>query len=137
MLSRKTQAASHRTFAATGYRSGLEVATARLLDKAQVRYLYEACRIPYDRPAVYIPDFALVDQAIILETKGYFDAADRTKILRVRLGHPHLDIRFLFSQADAPLVKGSRITYGSWCRKRGFLYAQGPEVPSDWLEHQP
>ena len=137
MAFQRTWAASHKTKAATGYRSGLEVKLAEYLDKNAVEYLYEKGRVPYHSPAVYITDFILTKQAIVIEAKGAFSSEDRTKMLRVKEQHPDLDIRFLFSNPNTRLSKLSKTTYAVWCEKRGFPFAKGPAVPPEWLAHTP
>lgn len=132
-----TWAASRKTKADTGYRSKLEVELAKYLDTEQVEYLYEIGRADYSKPAVYLTDFILVEQAIVIETKGAFDSADRTKMLRVKAEHPNLDIRFLFSNPNTRIGKLSKTTYGMWCEKHGFPYAKGPRPPDEWLTHVP
>lgn len=137
MAYQKTWAASHRTKAATGYRSKPEVILAQLLTEQGVEFLYEQIRIPYLSPATYIPDFPLPQQAILIEVKGAFDAADRTKLLRVKRDHPDLDIRLLFTNPNTRLSSKSKTTYGAWCDKHGFPFAKGPAAPSEWLVHVP
>ena len=44
---------------------------------------------------------------IHLEVKGLFDVQSRHKMLLVKQQHPDLDIRFVFSNANAPIYKGS------------------------------
>ena len=133
----RTWAASRRTKAATGFRSPLEELTAKTLEDAKVPYHYEACRVTYSKPAFYLPDFVLPEQGIIIEDKGHFQSADRTKILLVKAGNPGLDIRFLFSNPNTRLGKQSKTTYAKWCEKHGFLFAKGGVPPKEWLEHKP
>ena len=137
MSFQKTWAASRETKAATGFRSRLEEGTAKHLRENNVDFLYEAVRIPYLTPSFYLPDFALPKQCIIIEDKGAFDSADRTKMVRIKAEHPDLDIRFLFSNPNQKITKGSKTTYGAWCHKHGFPFAKGPGIPADWLTHSP
>ena len=130
-------AASVKERAASGFRSKLEKELAQALTIAQIPYRYEAARIPYVIPANYLPDFILIDQAIIIETKGVFDAPDRSKMIRVKAAHPDLDIRFLFSNPKTRIFKTSTTTYGMWCEKHGFPYAKGGTPPPEWLTHKP
>jgi len=133
----RTFAASRKTKAATGFRSGLEVTLAKDLENNNVPYTYESARLPYTRPAIYIIDFALPEQAIIIETKGQFTPEDRTKMLRVKAEYPDLDIRLLFNNPNARISKTSKTTYGSWCKKHGFPFEKGGILPSEWLSHRP
>lgn len=137
MAYHRTWAASRNTKKETGFRSGLEVITSKDLEEQGVPYLYEALRIPYSKPAFYLPDFILSNQAIILETKGAFTSEDRAKMLRVQAEHPNLDIRFLFSNPSTRIGKLSKTTYGAWCKKHRFPYAKGGKVPAEWLAHTP
>lgn len=110
---------------------------AKALESAGVPFEYETLRIPYETPAIYLPDFILRQQAIIIETKGAFDSSDRTKMLRVKAAHTALDIRFLFSNPNTRLGKQSKTTYGAWCAKHGFPFAKGGTPPPEWLAHKP
>lgn len=101
-----------------------------------VGFSYEELVIEYSKPAKkhkYTPDFVLLDNGIIVETKGRFLTADRQKHLLVKQQHPHLDIRFVFSNSKAKISKASKTTYAMWCEKNGFLYAD-KKVPEAWLK---
>ena len=84
------------------YRSGLEKEVAAYLKSEQKEVRYELLKIEWEdlRYRTYTPDFVL-DNGIIIETKGIFDSDDRRKHLEVRKQHPELDIRFVFSNAKA------------------------------------
>ncbi len=73
---------------------------------------------------------------IIIEAKGIFDAADRAKHLLIKKQYPHLDIRFIFSNAKAKIYKGSKTTLTAWCEKYGYQYAT-KEIPAKWLKEKP
>ena len=105
-----------------GYRSGLEEQTAIYLKKKGVAFTYEEQKIKWD-------DF----NGIIIETKGRFTATDRMKHLSIRkqYGTEH-DIRFVFSNSRSKLYKGAKSSYGDWCKKHGFKYAD-KEIPKEWL----
>jgi G:T-mismatch repair DNA endonuclease (very short patch repair protein) len=133
----QTWAASRKTKAATGYRSRPEAELANALTAQGVRFLYEQIRLPYSTPSVYIPDFPLPAQGIVIEVKGAFPSDDRAKMLRVKQTHPDLDIRFLFTNPNTRLSRTSRTTYGQWCDKHGFPFAKGPLPPDGWLTHTP
>ena len=118
-----------------GYRSGLERANAELLESHGVEFRYEADSIPYEKPerkARYIPDFRLAN-GVIVETKGEFTAADRTKHLLLKQQYPTLDIRFVFSNSRSRLSKTSKTTYAEWCQKHGFMYAD-KQIPKEWMK---
>lgn len=117
-----------------GYRSGLEERVSRELEDAGVKYEYEVLKIPYDiiEQRKYTPDFVLSNN-VIVETKGRFTTADRKKHLLIQKQHPDLDIRFVFQNSKAKLYKGAKSTYGQWCDKHGFMYAD-KSVPEGWLK---
>lgn len=116
-----------------GYRSGLEDKISKQLQESGVSFEYETLKIQYEvnETRRYTPDFILPN-GIIIETKGRFVAADRKKHLLVQQQHSDLDIRFVFSNSRAKLSKGAKSTYGEWCEKHGFLYAD-KQIPEEWL----
>lgn len=125
-----------------GYRSGLETRVAAELEAkgVEVRYEDPDCRIPYvkpEKPSRYTPDFVLPN-GIIVETKGRFLTEDRQKHLLIQAQHPDLDIRFVFSNPNARINKGSPTTYATWCSKRPkpFMFA-ARSIPDAWLKEPP
>lgn len=120
-----------------GWRSGLEEKVANALTEAGIPFTYEKTKVKYIKPASehqYTPDFVL-DNGIIIETKGLFTAIDRQKHMLVKRQHPHLDIRFVFSNSKQKLNKGSRTTYGMWCEKNGYQYAD-KMIPEHWIKER-
>lgn len=117
-----------------GYRSGLEDKISKQLQESGVSFEYETLKIQYEvnETRRYTPDFILPN-GIIIETKGRFVAADRKKHLLIQQQHSELDIRFVFSNSRAKLSKGAKSTYGEWCEKHGFLYAD-KQIPEEWLD---
>jgi hypothetical protein len=71
------------------YRSGLEREVAAFLKGNQTRVRYEVLKIEWEdlRYRTYTPDFIL-DNGIIIETKGIFDSEDRRKHMEIRKQHP-------------------------------------------------
>lgn len=120
-----------------GWRSGLEQAVNDQLLALGVPIKYEALVIPFTQPVKsrkYTPDY-LLPNCIIIETKGRFVTADRQKHLMVQQQHPHLDIRFVFSNSRTRISKQSKTTYADWCRAKGFLFAD-KLIPPRWIaEH--
>lgn len=119
-----------------GFRSGLEKRIADDLTSRGISFDYEKTKIKYtvpEREASYTPDFVLLDNGIIVESKGIFDAADRQKHLLIKAQHPDLDIRFVFSRSNAPIYKGSKTTHAQWAEKHGFKYAE-KLIPTEWLK---
>jgi hypothetical protein len=119
-----------------GYRSGLEETIALQLTSLKVPVLYETQKIKYEVNEIrsYTPDWVLPN-GIIIESKGRFVAADRKKHLLIKKQHKELDIRFVFSNSRAKIVKGSKTTYGDWCDKHGFLYAD-KLIPEEWIKEK-
>jgi len=118
-----------------GFRSGLEETIAKKLSADKVPFEYEKLKINFNQPEKkrsYTPDFQLLSNGIIIESKGRFLVADRLKHLWVKEQHPELDIRFVFSNSKAKLSKASKTTYGMWCDKHGFKYADR-EIPKGWI----
>tara|TARA_E500000305_G_scaffold19668_1_gene14780 strand:- start:43 stop:486 length:444 start_codon:yes stop_codon:yes gene_type:complete len=119
-----------------GYRSGLEHKLSIYLDELKQNYGYECIKIEWEDLAyrTYTPDFIL-DNGIIIETKGRFLAADRRKHLAIKKQHPKLDIRFVFTNSRAKLRKGAKSNYAEWCIRYGFLYYDRI-IPEDWLKEK-
>ena len=117
-----------------GYRSGLEDRISEQLKSLKVPFKYEEFKIKYEVNEVrtYTPDFELPN-GIIIESKGRFVAADRKKHLLVKKQHPDLDIRFVFSNSNAKISKGSKTTLGMWCDKHGYVYAD-KLIPEEWIK---
>jgi hypothetical protein len=118
-----------------GFRSGLEEVVAQQLSANSVEFQYEEFKVAYTTPPkghTYTPDFKL-SNGIIVETKGRFVTADRQKHLLVKQQHPELDIRFVFSNSKSKISKRSPTTYGMWCTKNGFKFAD-KWVPDAWLK---
>lgn len=118
-----------------GFRSGLEEAIANNLTSKGVGFTFEELVIPYIKPertSKYTPDFVL-ENGIIIESKGRFLTADRQKHLLIKKQHPHLDIRFVFSNSNNRISKHSATTYADWCKKHGFVYADR-DIPDSWLK---
>jgi hypothetical protein len=115
------------------YRSGLEDQVAAFLKEVQKEVRYEKLKIEWEdlRYRTYTPDFQL-DNGILIETKGMFSMDDRRKHVAVKQQHPKLDIRFVFSNANAKLYKGAKSRYCDWCDKHGFKWAHRV-IPKEWL----
>ena len=98
-------------------------------------YTYEKEVLAYTKPESkhkYTPDFKL-GNGIIVETKGRFLTEDRKKHLLVKAQHPGRDIRFIFSNSRTKISKASKTSYGDWCDKHGYLYAD-KLIPMAWLK---
>ena len=118
-----------------GYRSGLELDIQEQMKKLGVKAEYECFKIPYLVPAKshkYTPDF-LLPNGIVIETKGRFTVEDRNKHLLIQQQHPDLELRFVFSNANGKIRKGSKTTYAMWCEKHHFQYAN-KTIPQEWSD---
>jgi len=137
MVTRKVTSDVRANAIRHGWRSGLEEKVANALTEAGIPFTYEKTKVKYIKPASehqYTPDFVL-DNGIIIETKGLFTSVDRQKHMLVKRQHPHLDIRFVFSNSKARISKASRTTYADWCNKNGYKYAD-KMIPEDWLKER-
>ena len=120
-----------------GFRSGLEEKVAEFLTSKGVKFTFETLKVPYVKPEtkhIYTPDFIL-DNGIIIETKGRWLLDDRKKHLLIRKQRPDLDIRILFQNANAKIRKGSKTSYADFCEKHGIPYAHR-EIPVAWLKEK-
>ena len=120
-----------------GFRSGLEEKVAEFLTSKGVKFTYETLKVPYVKPEtkhIYTPDFIL-DNGIIIETKGRWLLDDRKKHILIRKQRPDLDIRILFQNANAKISKGSKTSYADFCEKHGIPYAHR-EIPVAWLKEK-
>lgn len=117
-----------------GYRSGFEDDVARELRSKDIDFEYEKNKIKWVdiKVRTYTPDFVLAN-GIIIETKGRFVANDRRKHKEISKQFPELDIRFVFQNSRAKLYKGAKSSYGDWCKKYGFQYAD-KSIPDNWTK---
>lgn len=122
-----------------GVRSGLEDQLKRQIVAADVPYEYEGITIPYLQPAKprkYTPDFVLLNNGIVVESKGRFVTADRQKHLLIQAQYPDLDLRIVFSYSRSKISKQSKTTYALWCATNGIPYADR-YIPSAWFKEPP
>lgn len=116
-------------------RSSFEDKVVLDLTSRGVAFTYETLKLKYVIPSTshtYTPDIIL-GNGVIVEVKGYFELADRKKMLLVIKQHPELDIRMLFMKANKPIRKGSKTTYESWCEDNGIMWAIGI-IPEAWYQ---
>lgn len=119
------------------YKSVLEYRIAVLLWENKVKFTYETEKWRYGAGVyqgkcadckstavvsqrIYTPDFFL-PYGVVLECKGNFTPALRTKMLEIREANPDRDLRFVF-QRDNWLTKKHANRYSDWCKQQGFLY---------------
>ena len=114
------------------YRSKLEEKVADLLEGLGVSYEYEPEKLSYTIEHNYTPDFVLPNY-IYLETKGYWDPADRRKVLAVKRDNPDVDLRMVFQSPFNTISKKSKTTYAQWCEKHDIPWTSFHNIPLDWL----
>ena len=114
------------------FKSHLEEKVSDLLCELGIDYQYEQTKVPYQIQHNYSPDF-LLPNGIYLETKGYFDAADRRKMKAVKLQNPDLDIRMVFQAPFNTISKTSKTTYAKWCEKLNIPWTAWHNIPMEWL----
>jgi hypothetical protein len=134
----KTKLTSKEVGLKYGFRSGLEEKVAAWLTARNVNFLYEKFKFEYTKPATkhtYTPDFVL-DNGVIIETKGRWLVEDRKKHLLIKEQFPDYDVRILFQNAHTKISKTSHTTYADFCEKHGIIYAN-KVIPLDWLLEKP
>jgi len=114
------------------FRSKLEEDVANLLEGLGVSYEYEPEQLSYTIEHNYTPDFVLPNY-IYLETKGYWDPADRRKVLAVKRDNPDVDLRMVFQAPYNTISKKSKTTYAKWCEKHDIPWTSYHNIPLDWL----
>lgn len=121
------------------FRSGLEEKIAgQISTHGKQKFTFEKFYLAYTKPETahkYTPDFIL-QNGIVVETKGLFQTADRQKMKVIRATYPDLDIRFVFSNAQARIAKKSKTTYAIWAEANGFKWAHR-DIPLEWLNEPP
>ena len=94
---------------------------------------FEPHYLPYVIKGNYLPDMRLPN-GIYIEVKGYLDAASCRKMKAVKESNPHLDIRFVFYKASAP-VSRLKLKHWQWAEKYGFPWAEG-RIPLEWFKEK-
>ena len=117
------------------YRSKYEAGIAKNSPKNVEYEIVKLKWIPPVKVRTYTPDW-LLPNGIIVESKGRFVSADRTKMIEVIKQNPDKDIRMLFMNASVKLSKKSKTTYGDWCDKHNIKWAEGNEIPKAWLNEK-
>ena len=119
---------------ANGFRSGLEDKIADQLRAEGIDPKYEEETITYrvEKTCKYTTDFPLTS-LLKIETKGWFKTADRMKMLLIKAQYPHIEFRFVFNNSKSRISKASKTTYGAWCDKNGFKYAD-KLIPQEWIQ---
>jgi hypothetical protein len=117
---------------ADGFRSGFEGQVAKQLTANGNQWTYESQSFDLLIPRSYTPDFFL-DNGVVLEVKGYFDAEDRRLIKLFREQHPDVDLRMVLQKPHQKLTKTGRMTYAGWCERYSVPWCEGALIPKSWL----
>lgn len=114
-----------------GYRSRMEARIVpRLLETGAA---YEPILLRYTgKPRGYTPDVVLPN-GVVIEIKGWFTPADRSKMLAVKQQFPALDLRLVLATPNQKLGVKSKTTLAGWCEQHGFPWA-ADDVPDAWLK---
>ena len=128
---------NRRSAIARGYRSGLEERISKQIAAAGHKVMYETDKVDFiwpAREAKYTPDFWLPssDGGFFVETKGRWTVEDRQKHLLIKEQCPEVEVRFVFSNQNAKLYKGSPTSYAQFCDRHGFKYAN-KTIPQSWF----
>ena len=130
------------------HRSGFEKKIEAQLKEAKVEYKYESESIEWLRKiskgrcagcgsdevfqrCTYTPDFVL-GNGVWIESKGYLDGPDRTKLRSIRAQFPKLDLRLVFQRDNVIPGTKNKTRYSEWAEKNGFKWAL-KVVPKSWL----
>ena len=134
------------------YRSLYEEDIANELKRLGAPFKYEAYSYEYEEPlrrnrsqcgecgsknlvryGWYTPDFFVGDNRII-EAKGKFTAADRSKIKAVIATVPELSERLvLMFMRDNKLNRRAQQRYSDWAEANGIDYVVGTTPKEEWL----
>jgi hypothetical protein len=117
------------------FRSKFEESIWEAAKRSRKTLQYEPYFIPYVIKGSYHPDFVL-SNGIIVEAKGYLDAAACRKMLAVKASNPHLDIRFIFQNANGKRNKRAKLKNWQWAEKHSFPWAEGT-IPLSWYKEKP
>jgi hypothetical protein len=82
----------------------------------------EPHELPYVIEHTYTPDFYDRVAEVYYETKGYWDAADRRKLLAVVRQNPDIKLVMVFQNPHLRINKRSKTTYAQWCTRHGISW---------------
>ena len=116
------------------YKSRFEKRFASDLKQRRIVFDYEKHKFSY-QPKIknYTPDFYMPEFDLFVETKGFFNVADRVKHLLIKEQHPDVDIRFVFMNPFTKINRKSSTTYAYWCEEHGVQYAK-ERIPKEWIK---
>lgn len=116
------------------FRSKFEETIYGAARRARRSIKHEPFFIPYVMRGSYLPDFVLPN-GIIVEAKGYLDAAACRKMKAVKASNPDLDIRFVFQNANGKRNKRAKLKNWEWAEKHGFPWSEGT-IPLSWFKEK-
>jgi hypothetical protein len=116
------------------FRSKFEEDMYNAAKRSRKSLKHEPFFIPYIMKGSYLPDFVLPN-GIIVEAKGYLDAAACKKMKAVKASNPHLDIRFVFQNANGKRNKRAKLRNYEWAERHGFQWAEGT-IPLAWWKEE-
>lgn len=90
--------------------------------------------LSYVMKGSYLPDF-LLPNGIYVEAKGYLDAASCKKMKAVKASNPHLDIRFVFQNANGKRNKRAKLRNWEWAERHHFPWAEAT-IPLSWFKEK-
>jgi hypothetical protein len=114
------------------FRSNFEESIWDAATRSRQKIEHEPHYIPYVMKGSYLPDFIL-ENGIYVEAKGYLDAAACKKMKAVKASNPHLDIRFVFQNANGKRNKRAKLRNWEWAERHGFEWAEGT-IPKEWFD---
>lgn len=121
----------------SGKRSPLEDLHKAQFDKAGVEVAFEPFSIPYVVPIKkYKPDWLVLHNGILIESKGWFQSSDRSKLRLIKQQYPDLDIRIVFAKPHTKIGRKSETTYAMWADRVGIPWAE-KDIPRSWLKEKP
>jgi hypothetical protein len=113
------------------HRSRLEEEVEQALESMGYTPSYEAERFNYVLHRKYTPDFKVGQ--VLIEVKGWWPPAERSKFLSVIVCNPGLPIFVALQRPYLTLSKKSKTTYAEWCSRHGIAWCPIP-IPPDFME---
>lgn len=86
---------------------------------------------------LYEPDFIITfpdGKKFYIESKGYFQASDRSKMAEIKKLYPDLDIRMLFQKCQKLKGLKNGKTNVEWATEKGFITHAGAMLPKEWFK---
>lgn len=116
------------------FRSKFEESIYEAAMRSRKKLVHEPYFIPYIIKGSYLPDFVMPN-GIIIEAKGYLDAASCRKMKAVKATNPDLDVRFVLQNANGKRNKRAKLKNWEWCERHGFPWSEGT-IPLSWWKEK-